>query len=281
MPQLLCADFLYTRKDDAGLSDVSDIDTLYKRMGDRQTKSIIPEGMEGLLIDLSDGFFAKTVIYLDALMDETQTYTEYGKLPGTARLSDTVLKRMRNIGKMGGEEQVTYSPEDNDSFIRVRWFKDGKGRAYIGYSESLAAMGDYVDKVNLRLFSYGPGKNVPLFYTDMVGIHSKISEDKKALAYDLVNVLISEEVLSKMSRPSEGGDTPQYLLTARKSVYDSLGKEYPVYFRLKEIMMSGDNHVFRMGTGARRFIKEMEKVLYEKLVRESGSQTSDHVPNPV
>ena len=129
LPQLLCADFLYTRKDDAGLSDVSDIDTLYKRMGDRQTKSIIPEGMEGLLIDLSDDFFAKTVIYLDALMDETQTYTEYGKLPGTAHLSDTVLKRMRNIGKMGGEEQVTYSPEDNDSFIRARWFKDGKGRA--------------------------------------------------------------------------------------------------------------------------------------------------------
>ena len=281
LPQLLCADFLYTRKDDAGLSDVSDIDTLYKRMGDRQTKSIIPEGMEGLLIDLSDGFFAKTVIYLDALMDETQTYTEYGKLPETAHLSDTVLKRMRNIGKMGGEEQVTYSPEDNDSFIRARWFKDGKGRAYIGYSESLAAMGDYVDKVNLRLFSYGPGKNVPLFYTDMVGIHSKISEDKKALAYDLANVLISEEVLSKMSRPSGGGDTPQYLLTARKSVYDSLGKDYPVYYRLKEIMMSRDNHVFRMGTGARRFIKEMEKVLYEKLIRKSGSQTSDHVPNPV
>ena len=102
---------------------------------------------------------------------------------------------MRNIGKMGGEEQVTYSPEDNDSFIRARWFKDGKGRAYIGYSESLAAMGDYVDKVNLRLFSYGPGKNVPLFYTDMVGIHSRISKDKKALAYDLANVLISEEVL--------------------------------------------------------------------------------------
>lgn len=40
LPQLLCADFLYTRKDDAGLSDVSDIDTLYKRMGDRQTKSV-------------------------------------------------------------------------------------------------------------------------------------------------------------------------------------------------------------------------------------------------
>jgi len=71
------------------------------------------------------------------------------------------------------------------------------------------------------------------------------------------------------------------LLTARKSVYDSLGKDYPVYLRLKEIMMSGDNHVFRMGTGARRFIKEMEKVLYEKLIRKSGSQTSDNVPNPV
>ncbi len=67
------------------------------------------------------------MIYLDALADEKQEYTGYGKLPGTARLSDKVLKRMRNILKMGGEEQVTYSPEDNDSFIRARWFKDGYG----------------------------------------------------------------------------------------------------------------------------------------------------------
>ena len=47
LPQLLCADFLYTRKDDAELAGVSDIMTLYGILGDRKTTSLIPEKMKG------------------------------------------------------------------------------------------------------------------------------------------------------------------------------------------------------------------------------------------
>ena len=37
---------------------------------------------------------------------------------------------------------------------------------------------------------------IPLFYTDMVGINSMITEDKKELAFELANILVSEEVLT-------------------------------------------------------------------------------------
>ncbi len=268
LPQLLCTDFLYTRKDDLALSDVSDITTLYKILGDRKEQSVIPKEKEGLLVDLSGGLLTKTMMYMDALMDERQEYTDYSELPDTSNLSDNALAQIDAMWKMGGEKQVEYRSEDNDSFVRARWFSKGKGRAYIGYAEAMAAMGDYADDVTIRRFSYGTEKDIPLFYTDMVGINAKISEEKKELAFELANTLISENVLIEMSVPKTNEDYPQYLLTARKSVYDTLGKKYPIYNILKENVDREDNHVFRLGNGAEKFLANMEKELSDKMVRD-------------
>ena len=268
LPQLLCTEFLYTRKDDLALSDVSDITTLYKILGDRKEQSVIPKEKEGLLVDLSGGLLTKTMMYMDALMDERQEYTDYSELPDTSNLSDNALAQIDAMWKMGGEKQVEYQSEDNDSFVRARWFSEGKGRAYIGYAEAMAAMGDYADDVTIRRFSYGTEKDIPLFYTDMVGINAKISEEKKELAFELANTLISENVLIEMSAPKTNEDYPQYLLTARKSVYDTLGEKYPIYNILKENVDREDNHVFRLGNGAEKFLANMEKELSDKMVRD-------------
>lgn len=265
LPQLLCADLLYTRKNDTALSSVTDIMMLYDILGDRKTEDVIPGENEGLLIDLSGALFTKTVMYLDALMDEQQEYTDYSELPDTLTLSGDALERICVIWKMGGENQLSYWPEDNDPYIRARWFADGKGRAYIGYAEAMAAMGKYSDDVNVRIFSYGSEKNIPLFYTDMVGISPEIDEDRKELAFELANILMSEEVLTGMSVPAKDGGSPQYLLTTRKSVYDALCMDYPIYNRLREIADSEENRVFRLGADARQFITDMEKTLSDHI----------------
>ena len=261
LPQMLCTDLLYTRKSDSDLTGVSDIEGLYGILGDRKTQSVIPDEDEGLLIDLSGTILTKTVLYLDALMDEQQEYTDYAELPSESSLSAAALKRLHTLWKMGGNEQVSYLPEDNDSFIRARWFAEGKGRAFIGYPETMNAMGDYADDVIVRCFSYGPEKNIPLFYTDMVGIRSGIENEKKELAFELANILISGDVFTRISLPADEGGSPQYLLTSRRSVYDRLSAEYPIYGRLKEIVDSEDNHVFRIGAKAREFITAMEEAL--------------------
>ena len=204
-------------------------------------------------------------------MDEQQVYTDYSQPPSVSELSAPVLERLVDIWKMGGNEQVSYWPEDNDAFVRARWFAEGKGRAYIGYSEAMNAMGEYADDVILRRFSYGPGHDIPLFYTDLVGILSDISVEKKELAFELANLLVSEEVLTKMSLPWEDGDSPQYLLTSRRSVYDALCGDYPIYGLLKEIVDSPDNHVFRIGAHGREFITEMEAVLGDQIAKAVSS----------
>ena len=94
----------------------------------------------------------------------------------------------------------------------------------------------------------------------MVGISASIDEDKKELAFELANILISEDVMTGIN-----GDNPQYLLTSRRSVYDNLCTDYPIYGLLEEIVDSHDNHVFRLGAGAREYITNMEKELSERI----------------
>ena len=139
LPQLLCANYLFTRKDDPALSGATDIMVLYDILGDREVNSVMPEKNEGLLIGLSST--TKTMLYLDALIDGRGSYTDYSELPETSNLSDGALAQLRALRKMGGADQVDYRPADGDRFARARWFAEGKGRAYIGFSESMAAMG--------------------------------------------------------------------------------------------------------------------------------------------
>ena len=210
--------FSIPRKEDSDLTGVSDLVALYDVLGDRKSQSVIPEENEGLLINLSDVLLTKTMMYLDALMDEQQGYTDYSELPSETDLSAQALERLEYIWKMGGYEQVSYWPEDNDPFFWARWFADGKGRAYIGYAEAMNAMGDYADDVILRRLSYGTRHDIPLFYSDVVGISSAVSEEKKAAAFELANLLTSGEVLTAMSLPGEEGGSPQYLLTSRRAI---------------------------------------------------------------
>lgn len=260
VPQTLCTFLLYTRKTDTELADVSDILTLYEKIGDRQLQTEIPEQNEGLLIDLSGGT-TKATMYLDAKIDQSNTYTEYDDLPDEETLSEDSLEMLRLLRKMGGDAQVQYWSEDNDAYVRAKWLSQGKGRAMIAYSEVMSDMPDYVDQVDFRTFSYSDKGGISLYYANLTSINAKIADDKKELAYDLVNVLTGTDTIVKACSPAEEDGAPQYLLPARASAYDRLGEKYPAYTRLKEIVSNPDNRLFRLGKNARVYIKNTKKVL--------------------
>lgn len=260
VPQILCTHLLYTRKADTELADVSDIIALYEKIGDRELQTEIPEENEGLLIDLTGGT-TKATMYLDAQIDENNAYTEYDDLPDQETFSEDTLDLFRLLRKMGGEAQVNYWPEDNDPYVRAKWFAEGKGRAMIAYSEAMSNMPDYVDQVDFRTFSYSDRGGVPLYYADVAAINAKIDDDKKELAYDLIDILTSADTIVKANTPAQEDGAPQYLLPARISAYDRLSESYPAYARLKEIVTNPDNRIFRLGKNARVYIKNTKKVL--------------------
>lgn len=262
VPQILCTNLLYTRKEDTELSGVTDLLTLYEKMGDRELQTEIPEENEGLMIDMSGGT-TKVCMYLDAEIDYNKTHTDYKDLPVQPSLTEETLVLLRLLTKMGGKAQVLYEPEDYEPYIRARWFSEGKGRAFIGFSEAMSVMGDYVNEIDFRAFSYSDSEDIPLLFADAIGVNSKIDESKKELAFDLAEIITCEETMYKVMAPEKSDGTPQYLLPARVTVYDRLKEDYPLYAGLEEIVLNPKNHLFRMGANAREYIANTKKVLPE------------------
>ena len=114
-------------------------------------------------------------------------------------------------------------------------------------------MGENASEVDFRLISMTDDQNIPLFYVDAAGINAKISDEKKALAFDFLNMITGKDLMVRVS--ANDGD-PRYLLAARYSVYDALAQEYPIYAGLKEIATVPDACVFRIQPDGDAYIDE-------------------------
>ena len=243
IPQFLCTDLLYTRKKDADLKTVQNIDDLYSVLGD-----------SGLLLE-KYSFTSKIGLYLQALIDEKQSYMDQyppikeGELSPIATDS---LEKMRKMHLTDSEGDL----EDESRFYYARKFAEGMGRAYIGYSEAMNEMGESASDMDFRLFSMTDSKNIPVFYVDAAAINAKISDKKRALALDLLNIITGTDALT---RAIANDSDPQYLLAARYSIYDALKSDYPIYKDLKNVASVPDAFVFRIKPDGNDYLEEAEK----------------------
>ena len=150
-------------------------------------------------------------------------------------------------------------PEGLDVFvfdtISLDSFAEGM-RAYIGYSEAMNEMGESASDMDFRLFSMTDSKNIPVFYVDAAAINAKISSKKRALALDLLNIITGTDALA---RAQTNGGSPQYLLSARYSIYDALKSDYPIYKDLKNVASVPDAFVFRIKPDGNDYLEEAEK----------------------
>ncbi|MCR6113246.1 thiamine pyridinylase [Salipaludibacillus agaradhaerens] len=278
IPQIVCTNLLYTRADDSSLSEVSSVPELYQKVGPRQSSGIIPEHGEGLLIDMS-GSTTKVLMYLDALLDTTGVYTDYDVLPELTHLNRSALKSLIMLQRMAGAQQSNYWPDNNDPYIRAKWFEEGYGKAYIGYTEAMSSMGDFANEVNFKTISLSNTTDIPVFYGDVVGINSAITdEDKQEVAIELANVIAASDTLVDAVAPDENNPYPQYLLPARESVYDKLAGDYPIYGELKGIATHEDNKLFKMGSDARPWLDEAKPIIAEKLATKASKKALDYRP---
>ena len=133
---------------------------------------------------------------------------------------------------------------------------EGAGRAYIGYSEAMSVMGERVSEVDFRPFSMTDDDNIPVFYVDAAAVNAKISEEKRPLALELLNLLISKDVLVRASVPN---GNPQYLFSSRYSVYDTLAPEYAIYSDMRAIALTPGAYVFRMKPDGNAYMDEVRK----------------------
>lgn len=91
---------------------------------------------------------------------------------------------------------------------------------------------------------------------DAAAVSAKISDEKKTLALDLLNMITNKDTLVRVSM-NEGN--PRYLLLARYSAYDTLASDYPIYKEMKKVALVPDAHVFRIKPDGNEYMEESEK----------------------
>ena len=230
----------YTRKNDADLKNADNIYDLFAALDE-----------PGLLYDKA----STRTMYLQALVDCKQQYMDQYPPIETETLSSEAVDSLEKISKMHLTDPE-HVPAKGDRFYYARKFAGGMGRAYIGYSEAMDMMGESASEMDFRLFSMTDDENIPVFYMDAAAVNAKISDEKRALALELLNMITSSDTLVRVSM--NNGD-PRYLLLARRSAYDTLAPDYPIYKEMKKVATVPNAHVFRIKPDGDEYLEEAEK----------------------
>lgn len=265
VPQMICANLFFYRPGDSEVSLVNNVGELYEVLGDNPLDQERPENGKGLLVNMSSGT-GNICFYLDAILDVRAFYSDFTVMPDLKNMNEAAIDGLNRLILMAGRKQAYTATEG--AYTRAEWFGEGSGRAYIGYSESMAAMGDYVSKVQVKTLSLADREDIPLFYVDLVAANSSLSDDpeKQELALELINVMTDSKLMSSIIGGT-GEEDCQYILPAKKSCYTDLAERYPIYSQLQNVTGKSGNHIFRMGAAAHDYVKEAKKVLPHYLVQ--------------
>lgn len=272
IPQLGCASILFYRQGDEPLETASSLVELADILGQCQYTGEKPPKGEGLMIDVSGGTTA-ACLYIDTVEDIYGQYTINPPLPLEAnRINNWAISNLRNVIAMASTENAQYY-NDEEAYIRAKWFAEGYGRATIGYTEALSAMGNARDKVAFKLmpFSSRPGGGVSLFYADIIGINSKTKH--KALALKLANLMASKEVMIKSIGSNKDYDYPQYLMPVRHSVFKTLSENFPLYEKMYQLVTQTNPKLFRLGNHAKEWLHKMKHTVKQTIFAEPVCST--------
>ena len=255
LPQLLCTNLLYTRAGDSELASVEHVGELCSLI-DSSAQAANPSSTdEGLLLAIPDPM-AVALWYMEVLTDLGQDFSGWITIPDADGLNPEAVEIVQMLLSTADEPKADALPPDAADESYEALFAAGYGRAFIGYSESMYAMGDAADSVVFHRFSLSDEDDIPMLYADIASINAKIDAKKKPLAVELLNLITAEDVLVAASTPTEENQNPQYLLMARAGIYDDLAEEYPVYRDLKEVVTNPDCRVFVVRPSGREMITQ-------------------------
>ncbi|MCH5248305.1 MAG: thiamine pyridinylase [Lachnospiraceae bacterium] len=261
--QMICANLFFYREGDTELANVYNVDELYDILGENILDEPNPKEGQGLAVDLSSGT-GNVCFYLDAIIDAKSVYTDFAELPDLQHINEKAVEGLNQMILMEG--RALSSKELN----WAKLFGQGIGKAYIGYSETMADMNMDPSQLHVGTLSLADREDIPLFYVDIVAVNNsrakKMSSRKRELAIELVELMTSKDTMTKIISGGDGGAC-QYILPARTGCYDTLETNFPIYTQLKAIAGQDGNHVFRMGANAHDYIDEAKKVLPHYLLQ--------------
>jgi thiamine pyridinylase len=259
IPQLGCASILFYRHGDRQLADAGTLGEVAEAIGECTYTTLTPPAGTGLMVDISGGT-TSACYYLEAVEDIYNKYTDTPPLPpDTGRIDSWAMGNVQKLLRMASVKQAKYYNENN-AYQRGTWFGRGLGRAMIGFTEAMSAMGEEALKtIAFKPMPLSDKTGVSLFYSDIIGINASVTEPgKRRLALKLANLMASSAVIVKCFGPGSESDTPQYLMPVRRSVFHALGKRFPIYNKMYRMVIESQPHLFRIGPQSKTWLKALK-----------------------
>ena len=178
---------------------------------------------------------------------------------------------------MAGKAQALY---ENYEGQRSRWFGEGFGRAYIGWTERLSAIPvEQHQDIAIRSLPLGDSDKVNMLYVDMLAISPTLPKERRKLAIEFANLASSKEVVVESFLVQDPKTkSPQYLLPVRSSVISDpeLLKAAPLYAQLVPILTENPR-AFRIGERSRAWLASNKSEI-RRLITETPISTQDQTP---
>jgi thiamine pyridinylase len=264
IPQIGCGNILFYRRSDSALAGANTLSRINQVLGQCTNDSIPPPSGSNLILDLS-GSTTDACLYLETVQDITGVYTPNPNLPPPNKLNPTAVSNLHSLLNTGCVlPSVTSS---NVPYQGAVWFGEGKGRATIGFTESLSAMGTTRQNVDFKLMPYADRTGINLFYIDLVGINSTVTDPTRRIAaLKLANLLASTNVLVSSFGPSPAANYPQYLMPVRKSVFEALQRNDTLYRRMYNLVLNSNPRMFRIGSNSRTWLKSAKSPIRQQIL---------------
>jgi thiamine pyridinylase len=265
IPQLACTNLLFYRKNDRELAKAKTLDEISRILGQCPYTGVTPPPQTGLLVDLS-GETTNASLYLEAVMDIKGEYTPVPQLPTIDQLNPQAIFYLQKVLGMASKRQASSDYFENP-YERASWFGKGFGRALIGFTESMSAMGVNQYQVDFKLMplANNPKEDIALFYVDLVGINALVAKrGLRKAAIQLGVLLASEEVMEHSLVPSHPTESPQYLMPVRRSVFSKLW-HYPLYRKMYRFVKNQNPRMFKIGKQSRQWLNHTKSAIQDKI----------------
>lgn len=264
IPQIGCGNILFYRQGDTVLAQANTLSQINQALGQCTDDSIPPPQGNNLIVDLS-GSTTDACLYLETIQDITGQYTPNPDLPPPNRLNAIAVSNLHTLLNTGCVLPSVYS--SNVPYQGAVWFGQGKGRATIGFTESLSAMGESRQNVTFKLMPYADKNGVHLFYVDLVGINSSVSDRaRRTLALKLANLIASTNVVVSSFGPTPTANYPQYLMPVRKSVFAALQTNDSLYQHMYSLVLNSSPRMFRIGPTSRTWLKNTKNPIRQQIL---------------
>lgn len=116
--------------------------------------------------------------------------------------------------------------------------------------------------------------DINVFYVDIVGINASVTDPtRRVVALKLANLIASSGVLTASFGPTQAANYPQYLMLVRKSVFEALQTNDPLYQQMYTLMKNSNPRMFRIGPSSRTWLNSIKGAIRQQIL--SGSPVAN------